>query len=437
MSKRASIFTLGCRSNQYDGQIIAQSLMDAGYEIVHFSEQAEIYVINTCTVTHRGDSDSRKAVRNALRRNPDAFIIIAGCYPQWDCDTLQQIKGIDLIIGNHEKLNITKYLPSDLKKHISPKVIVSDPTFDDAFGEKVAIPFEKSRALLKIQDGCDRSCSYCIVPHVRGKPRSLHGNKVLSRISELNSSGYKEIVITGINLGCWGRDIGDNLESLVESIETLVGDFRIRFSSIEPMELNSGFVNTILHSTRVSRHMHIPIQSACGRILIEMGRPNTLKETGELLEKIKSYDSSWNIGTDIIIGYPGETEKDFEEELGNLSKLPIDYFHLFTYSPRKGTPASEKSSKVSQAQMKSRLETLKSLDKSRRLRFLESQQGKIFTFILEQQSTRKTDNIIGLSDNYIRAKIAGLPNASGGVVTARIAEIVNRVPIAIPDDNNK
>jgi threonylcarbamoyladenosine tRNA methylthiotransferase MtaB len=433
MKKRAAIFTLGCRTNQYDGLIIAQSLRDAGYEIVDFSDDAEIYVINTCTVTHRGDADSRKAARNALRRNPEAFIIIAGCYSQWASDSLSRISGIDLIIGNREKLHIAQYLPQNLFKRQTAEIIISNPTFDDSFGCDAVTPIDKSRALLKIQDGCNRKCSYCIVPRVRGNSRSLEKKEVISRIKKLYDSGYSEIVITGVNLGFWGKDRGDSLESLVSSIQNLDGDFRVRLSSIEPMELNENLIDTILHSPRIARHIHIPLQSTCERILLEMGRPNTMKETQKLLEKIKSTDAGWNIGSDLIIGYPGETEADFEEALSNLLKLPVDYFHLFTYSPRKDTPAGQKTKNISQDRIKSRLETLKALDKSRRLRFLKSQLGKPLKFVLEHSSAQKEDIIIGLSDNYIRAKFTRIPPITSGIISGQLVDAGGDVPIAVPE----
>ncbi|MCD6217789.1 tRNA (N(6)-L-threonylcarbamoyladenosine(37)-C(2))-methylthiotransferase MtaB [bacterium] len=406
-NKRAAIFTLGCRTNQYDGLLIARSLMDAGFVIVPFKEIADLYVINSCTVTHRGDADSRKSARNALRRNPEAFMVVAGCYSQWAKDAISKIDGVDLILGNREKLNIASFLPEILTKNTEPEIHVSDPTFEESFGLDVVKPTGKSRAMLKIQDGCDQFCSYCIVPHVRGNPRSLGRLKVLSRISELAAMGFYEIVLTGIHLGIWGREFDENLVDLVRAIDDLDGVFRVRLSSIEPMELNNELLDALLHSHRICRHLHAPVQSASDSVLKRMKRPYSISDIIPLFDKLKSADSGWNIGTDLIIGFPGETDDDFNNGIENLKKTPIDYYHLFTYSPRDGTPATVGKHWVSQDKIKSRLNKLKAIDSYSRERFVKSQSSTILTFVIEQKDTRIDDTNIGLSDNYIKAQLYG------------------------------
>ncbi len=407
MNKRAAIFTLGCRTNQYDELLIARSLMDAGFVIVPFKEIADLYVINTCTVTHRGDADSRKATRNALRRNPDSFVVVAGCYSQWAKDAIMQINGVDLILGNREKMNISAFLPDTLIKNTEPEIYVSDPTFEESFGLNVVQPTSKSRAMLKIQDGCDQFCSYCIVPHVRGKPRSLNRLEVLNRISELAAMGFPEIVLTGIHIGIWGREFNENLVDLVRAIDDMDGVFRVRLSSIEPMELSNELLDALADSQRICRHLHAPIQSASDNVLKKMKRPYSISDIIPLLDRLKSSDSGWNIGTDLIVGFPSATDDDFNEEIENLKRTPIDYYHLFTYSPREGTPAAEIKPCVSADTIKSRLNRLKTIDTFSRERFVKSQTSQILPFIIEHKSTPNDDINIGLTDNFIKARFLG------------------------------
>jgi threonylcarbamoyladenosine tRNA methylthiotransferase MtaB len=407
---RAAIFTLGCRTNQYDEVIIARNLMDAGFVIVPPDQTADLYVINTCTVTQRADADSRKAARKALKLNPDAFVAVVGCLSQRSSDMIKLIDGVDLILGNKEKYNLSTHLPNPLKKNISPRVITSEPETEKSFGSTVSVPLSRSRALLKIQDGCDQYCSYCIVPYVRGKPRSLPRYEVLNRIAELVADGYREVVLTGIHLGIWGKDTGESLADLIRTLDGLDGEFRIRLSSIEPMELTDELVDLVMSSPRICRHLHIPIQSASNKVLKAMGRPYGVDEIIQLMEKIKKRDNGWNIGTDLIVGFPTETDEHFNDQLDNLNNLPIDYFHLFSYSRREETPASKLKSVFTQDTVKSRLIRLKEIDQKARGNFLKTQNRQILTFVIEQSRSKDSDTIIGLSDNYIRAGISNLPD---------------------------
>ena len=433
MPRKAAIFTLGCRANQYDELVIRGSLEDAGFEIVPFNESADLYVINSCTVTHRGDADSRKAARNALRRNPDAFIVMAGCYSHWASDDIAEIDGIDLILGNLEKMNITSHLPENLTKNQKPEVLVSDRDFMDAFGRRAFTKIDRSRALLKIQEGCNRFCSYCIVPYVRGNPRSLDRNEVLRRIAELVVSGFREIVLTGINLGMWGKECGENLESLINDINDLDGEFRIRLSSLEPMELTDGLIDTLLISPRICRHLHIPIQNGCDKVLADMRRPYSIQDIIPLFDMIKSTDPGWNLGTDLIIGFPGESNDDFNEQISNLSKLKIDYYHLFTYSQRHYTWAKVLAEHVSANEKKSRLNILKSINQESKWRFIESQINAELMFVVEKGWNDNQDTIMGLSDNYIRARLTGIDRAIPGFIRARLIKSDKEVPVALVD----
>jgi threonylcarbamoyladenosine tRNA methylthiotransferase MtaB len=407
---KAGIFTLGCRTNQYDEVIIARNLMDAGFVIVPPDQTADLYVINTCTVTHRADADSRKAARKALRLNPDAFVAVVGCYSQRSPEKIELIDGVDLILGNSEKYNISIHLPSPLAKNKIPSLIIGEPESEKSFGSTVLVPLSRTRALLKIQDGCDQYCTYCIVPHVRGRPRSLPRHDVLSRISELVAIGYREIVLTGIHLGIWGKDAGESLSDLIRAFDDLDGEFRIRLSSIEPMELTDELIELVTSSPRICRHLHIPIQSASDQVLKAMGRPYSVGGLVRVMEKIKKTDSGWNIGTDLIVGFPTETDEDFNEQLANINNLPIDYFHIFTYSRREETPASKLKTVFTQDTVKSRLLLLKEIDRRIREKFLKSQNHRILTFIVEQSRLESSDIITGLSDNYIRAGISSLPD---------------------------
>jgi threonylcarbamoyladenosine tRNA methylthiotransferase MtaB len=419
VGKKAAILTLGCRVNQYDEMVIVKSLSNAGFTIVDFDQVSDLYVINTCTVTHKADADSRKAARRAMRTNPRAFIAVVGCYAQHASREIGMIDGIDLILGNKNKFDLVSLLPDGLAKLDKTESVISDSTFEDSFGDETVKPLSRSRVVLKIQDGCDQLCKYCIVPHVRGKPRSLESKIILARTGELAASGFKEIVLTGVHIGLWGREYDKDLSCLVDEIDSLDGEFRFRISSIEPMEITPGFIDAIAKSSRICRHLHIPIQSASDSVLRDMGRPYRVSDIVSILDMIKSKDEGWNIGVDLMTGYPTETGEYFNEQLENLEKLPIDYFHLFTYSQRPGTPAAIIPSRSSREEINKRLDILKVINKESQLKFKNSQNMRILIFITEKTKSHSEDIIMGVSDNYVKARM-NYETGCTGLLAARL-----------------
>ncbi|WAC08409.1 MAG: tRNA (N(6)-L-threonylcarbamoyladenosine(37)-C(2))-methylthiotransferase MtaB [Thermodesulfobacteriota bacterium] len=422
---RVAIATFGCKVNQYDSEIMRENLEEKGFALVPFSEAADIYMINTCTVTGKTDFQARQMVRRAHRNNPDAKIVVTGCYAQAAPEDLKKIPGVSLVIGNHEKWEIGTLL-SESEKIPSSGIMVTPIGEELFFPEKKIKKFSaKTRFFLKIQDGCNACCSYCIVPHVRGKSRSMTPKTVLDFLSTIGSSGYKEAVLTGIHLGAYGLDLSPqtSLLNLLQKIEKQMSVPRVRLSSIEPNEINQELIDFLADSTIFCPHLHLPLQSGDNTILRKMNRPYSALNFHSLVLRLKNAIKDLAIGADVIVGFPGEGNEEFSQTLRLLEELPITYLHVFPFSPRKGTTAFSFPNKVKGDAVKTRSEILRRLSKKKRESFYRSYLNKKLPILIEARRHRKTGLLKGLSRNYLSVLIEGSDNLMNQEITVRITSV--------------
>ncbi len=410
------IKTLGCKVNQCESEAIGRSMEGRAWALAPKDEKADMVIINTCTVTQKASMQSRQAVRRAIRSNPDAKIIVTGCYAQTAPGELEEIKGVHAIIGNTHKNAIaenflTKDPPATKDRPIK---IAADIFKTHSFEQLPAYSYGKrTRPFLKIQDGCNAFCTYCIVPYARGKSRSLLPEKVIDHISTLKNKGYKEIVLTGIHIGCYGLDLepGTDLHTLLLFIQDKAAIDRIRISSIEPGELSRDIIGLSKHvngrKSLLCQHFHIPLQSGDNTILKKMHRPYDRNLFKTLVTRIKKTVPDAAIGVDTLIGFPGETQEAFENTFSLIQELPVSYLHVFPFSPRKGTPAFSYPDKVPEHIIKSRCKILRALGDSKKQAFYASQVGKTHEVLIEEERDRETGLLKGFSSNYIPIRVEG------------------------------
>lgn len=401
--KTVTIATLGCKANQFDSEVIAASLEERGYRVIPFGEKAEITIINTCTVTHRADFESRQLIRKAIRYNPNSFIILTGCYVQTQPEDLASFREVRYLLGNKEKMKIPELLPALLKGE-GPRVQISEIQRQTPLFEKLIPSFRShTRAFLKIQDGCDAKCSYCIVPYARGPSRSLPMDKVIESLKIFKEKGFKEVVLTGIHIGSYGTDLSPSLslERLLEEIESQETPPRIRLSSVEPQEFSSPLLELFARSKKLCPHIHIPIQSGDECILKKMNRSYTPSFLYELITKIHHELPKASIGADILVGFPGEGEKEFQHTYDLVQSLPISYLHVFPYSVRKGTEAAKFLERIDGKEIKRRAEMMRNLGREKRKVFYSQFLHQELEVLIEDRKETETGKRMGLSRNYI------------------------------------
>ena len=401
---KVALFTVGCKLNQYETQAIAEELEDYGFERVDFSSRADIYVINTCTVTKESDYSSRQAIYRAKRRSPQAKIVVTGCYAQLEKEFLEKLPGVSLVVKQDKKGDLVNLIANSFGDHaIKP---TEKKSCNEFFGFKVSMHAAHTRALVKIQDGCDKRCSYCVVPLARGSERSREVDAILCEIDHLIRNGYKEVVLTGVHIGRYNKD-GLNLVSLSDKILDQTKVERLRFSSIDPKEFSDEMIELISRSKKIARQLHIPLQSGDDHILSLMRRNYTTGEYRKLLEKIRGAIPEVMIGADVIVGFPGETDEQFEKTCQFIFSSPLNYLHVFSYSGRRGTPASQFPNKVSPQTIHKRSEILHDLGRKKWEEYLSLFIGKTLEVLIEQKRDKKTNKLSGLSDNYIRVLLDG------------------------------
>jgi len=393
---KISIQTLGCKVNQSESAAIEGLLRENNYDVVKHDEGPDVCIINTCTVTAKSDYQSRQLIRRAARSG--ARVIATGCYAQLRSDDLSKIKGVNLLVGNSEKTNIIDHINKLSTDNGAPSTIICPPAQSLKYQ-----PYHstRSRAFLKIQDGCDSSCSYCTVPLARGMSRSLHPDDVTRSVENLAGSGYREVVLTGIHIGSYGNDITP-AHSLVDLVTSLVSSFsqlRIRLSSIEPQEFHDEFLS-LMKDGAVCRHLHIPLQSGSNRILKLMNRRYTTQHYAQLINSISTHYPDICIGTDIIAGFPGERDDDFQDTVKFVNELPISYFHIFPYSKRPGTPAAVAPDQIEVKITKERVAILREISKKKKYDYMMGNIDRTLDAIVEQRS-RKRGIYKTLSDNYL------------------------------------
>lgn len=412
---RVTISTLGCKSNQYDSSAIEETLVSAGFECVPFPGPAEACIINTCTVTGRTDQENRQLIRRARRFNPSAVVIVTGCYAQVFPEEVSRVEGVDYVLGNPEKGRILDYLMARLRGE-GPKVEVGNP--DTPLNLKAGGSSGRTRVYLKVQDGCNNRCSYCIIPYARGRARSLSLKDVLEGCDGLVDRGYKEIVLTGIHLGSYGLDIGVSLVGLLKAIEKRGYPFRIRLSSLDPDEVTEDLMEVMSQSSVICNHLHLPLQSGDDDVLRRMGRSYNASLFAERVERLTDLIPGISIGVDVMVGFPGEGEREFINTYRLLEDLPLAYLHIFPFSRRRGTPAYGFKEQVGGRVIKERCGFLRGLDRLKRKRFYEANIGKRVSLLIEGDGGEGTFK--GRSRNYIPVYIEGNEDLRGKEVDVTV-----------------
>lgn len=401
--KKVAFHTLGCKLNFSETSTIAKRFLEGGFEVADFNSAADVYVINTCTVTDNADKECRKIIRRAKRNNPDALVIVTGCYAQIGYETLSQMPEVDIVAGTAEKFKVYDLAIDALNKN-TPSCVFVTPT-DEIENFYFASSTEadgRTRAFFKIQDGCDYVCSFCTIPLARGKSRSLPPVQVIERFKKILAEGYREIILTGVNVGDYGRKIGSGLRELLERMIEIEGDFRIRISSIEPNLLTDEIIALAAESPKIARHFHIPLQSGSDKILRDMRRRYTSRFFENLILKAAERIPGVGLGIDVITGFPGETEEDFKQTYDLLARLPISYLHVFTYSERKNTDAAKSENKVPFEVRKKRTNTLRALSEKKKKEFLSSMKNKTVQVLFEHKN--ENGMMSGFSSEYVRVK---------------------------------
>lgn len=400
--KKVAFITLGCKVNQYETNSMIQKFIEKGYEIVEHHEKADIYVVNTCTVTNMSDRKSRQMLRRVKEINPQAIVVACGCYVQVARKEVENIEEIDLVLGNNEKNNIVTYVEQYLQEN-KAKVEIEDVMNQKEFVEMGDVTYtEKTRAVIKVQDGCDRFCSYCIIPYARGRVRSRKPEKAISEIQKIAKEGIKEVVITGIHIASYGKDFKEEyrLIDLLEEINKIEGIQRIRLGSIEPLLINEDFMKRLVKLEKICHHFHLSLQSGCNETLKRMNRRYTIEQFKEIVEILRKYYSDVILTTDIIVGFPKETEEEFQQTYQFLEEIKFYKMHVFKYSPRKGTKAAEMEGQIDGNKKEERSQKLIELSNKNYKEYNESYIGKQVEVLFEEEK----DGIYkGHTQNYILA----------------------------------
>ena len=424
-NKKVAFYTLGCKLNFSETSTIARNFTNEGFERVDFEEKADVYVINTCSVTDNADKRFKSIVKNALKQNKNAFLIAVGCYAQLKPEELAAVDGVDLVLGATEKFNVTSYI-NDLTKNEIGEVHSCEISEADFYVGSYSIG-DRTRAFLKVQDGCDYKCTYCTIPLARGISRSDTLENVLKNAQEIASKGIKEIVLTGVNIGDYGKGEFGNKKhehtfyKLVQELDKIDGIHRLRISSIEPNLLTDETIDFVSKSNSFVPHFHIPLQSGSDELLKKMKRRYLRKTYTNRVERIKETMPNACIGVDVIVGFPGETDELFLETYNYLNALDISYLHVFTYSERPNTEAAEMENVVPQNVRAKRSKMLRGLSVKKRRAFYESHLGKTATVLFENEN--KEGYIHGFTENYIKVKTPWNPKLANTLHNISLTEI--------------
>ena len=400
--KRVAFCTLGCKVNQYETNAMEESFINSGYEVANFEEKADIYVINTCTVTNMSDKKSRQMLRKAKQLNKNAIVIAVGCYAQVSAEELQKLDEVDLILGNNEKKEIVKYIEEfEKEKIVHLEDIVHQKEFID-FGTTTNI--EKTRAVIKVQDGCDRFCSYCIIPYARGRVRSRRLESVIEEVKSLADNGVKEVVVTGIHIASYGKDFKENLSliNLLEEINKIDGIERIRIGSLEPTIIDEEFLKRLSKLEKICHHFHLSLQSGCNETLQRMNRRYTIEEFENVTKLLRNTYNDVILTTDIIVGFPGETEEEFSKTYEFLNKIAFYKMHIFKYSRRKGTKADLMENQILPEIQEERSKKLMELSNKNQEKYNNEYIGKTVEVLFEEQDG---EYIKGHTANYLVVKV--------------------------------
>lgn len=420
---KIAFYTLGCKVNQADTASMENLFLRSGHQLVSFDGEADVYIINTCVVTNTGQRKSRQTIHRAIRKNPNALIVVTGCYPQTAAEEVKTIAGVDMIIGNQDRAQIVQLVEERLAHRQTDTLdAVHKLTASTAFEEMAAGDItDKTRAFLKIQEGCNQFCTYCIIPYARGPLRSRSLESIRTETQRLISAGFKEIVLIGIHLGCYGKENpdGPTLYDAVKTVLDVPGVQRLRLGSLESVEVEPRLLTLMQEDARFCRHLHLPLQSGCDKTLQAMNRPYTTAKFKTLLADIKTRVPDIAITTDVIVGFPGETEADFETTCKFAESCGFSKMHIFPFSARKGTPAEKFAGAVTEAVKKERADILGRIDETMHKAFLQAMVGQNAEVLFEQPAGE--DYFEGLTGNYQRVFVkSGGRNLGGEILPVKI-----------------
>ncbi len=420
---KIAFYTLGCKVNQADTASMENLFLRSGHQLVSFDGEADVYIINTCVVTNTGQRKSRQTIHRAIRKNPNALIVVTGCYPQTAAEEVKAIAGVDMIIGNQDRAQIVQLVEERLAHRQTDTLdAVHKLTASTAFEEMAAGDItDKTRAFLKIQEGCNQFCTYCIIPYARGPLRSRSLESIRTETQRLISAGFKEIVLIGIHLGCYGKENpdGPTLYDAVKTVLDVPGVQRLRLGSLESAEVEPRLLTLMQEDARFCRHLHLPLQSGCDKTLQAMHRPYTTAKFKTLLADIKTKVPDIAITTDVIVGFPGETEADFETTCKFAESCGFSKMHIFPFSARKGTPAEKFAGAVTESVKKERADILGRIDETMHKAFLQAMVGQTAEVLFEQPAGE--DYFEGLTGNYQRVFVkSGGRNLGGEILPVKI-----------------
>lgn len=420
---KIAFYTLGCKVNQADTASMENLFLRSGHQLVSFDGEADVYIINTCVVTNTGQRKSRQTIHRAIRKNPNALIVVTGCYPQTAAEEVKAIAGVDMIIGNQDRAQIVQLVEERLAHRQTDTLdAVHKLTASTAFEEMAAGDItDKTRAFFKIQEGCNQFCTYCIIPYARGPLRSRSLESIRTETQRLISAGFKEIVLIGIHLGCYGKENpdGPTLYDAVKTVLDVPGVQRLRLGSLESVEVEPRLLTLMQEDARFCRHLHLPLQSGCDKTLQAMHRPYTTAKFKTLLADIKTKVPDIAITTDVIVGFPGEKEADFETTCKFAESCGFSKMHIFPFSARKGTPAEKFAGAVTEAVKKERADILGKIDETMHKAFLQAMVGQNAEILFEQPAGE--DYFEGLTGNYQRVFVkSGGRNLGGEILPVKI-----------------
>jgi threonylcarbamoyladenosine tRNA methylthiotransferase MtaB len=417
--------TLGCKVNHYETEAIWQLFKQDGYERVDFESISDVYIINTCTVTNTGDKKSRQVIRRAVRKNPDAVICVTGCYAQTSPAEIMAIPGVDVVVGTQDRVKMLDYI-EQYKLERQPINGVGNIMKSRVYEELDVPSFtDRTRASLKIQEGCNNFCTFCIIPWARGLMRSRDPKEVIHQAQQLVDAGYQEIVLTGIHTGGYGEDMKDyNLAQLLRDLEVVKGLKRLRISSIEASQITDEVIEVIKHSNIVVRHLHIPLQSGSNSVLKRMRRKYTMEFFGERLDRLKEVLPGLAVTSDVIVGFPGETEEEFMETYNFINDHKFSELHVFPYSKRTGTPAARMEDQVDEEVKNERVHRLISLSDQLAKEYASQFEGGVLEVIPEEVSKDEANSgsLIGYTDNYMKVVFSATEDLIGKIVKVKITK---------------
>ncbi|MFH5836065.1 tRNA (N(6)-L-threonylcarbamoyladenosine(37)-C(2))-methylthiotransferase MtaB [Proteiniclasticum sp. C24MP] len=421
--------TLGCRVNVYDSEAMIEMFKKDGYELVDFTESADVYVINTCTVTNMGDKKSRQYISRAKRTNKDAVVAVVGCYSQVSKEDVMEIPGVDVILGSRNKSDIVFHVNRSRSEKKQIVEVTDKLLLNSKFEDLGVTGYEgKTRAFLKIQDGCNRFCSYCIIPYARGGLSSKNPDSVLKEIRKLAEEGFSEVILSGIHIASYGHDLPEKMDllDLLEDIESIEGIKRVRIGSIEPMFFRDGRMDRIVKLKKLCPHFHLSLQSGSSETLVRMNRRYTPEDFRDVVEEIRSRLPGASITTDVIVGFPGETEEEFNETLSFLDQVKLTKVHTFKYSPRKGTPAYNMKDQVDGNEKDRRSKLIMAQSDAHEDDFLKGYAGKTCEVLFEEGK----DGIhMGFTANYMKVSVRSDENIQGRYLSTKILSVENQMLI--------